>query len=214
MDILLSATNLIIGITVLLSFLALSNPKYFYAWAMNPRAIKRNNEYFRFMLSGFIHADFIHLLFNMITLWSFGRFIESVFVQVFGQQFGMIVYVGFYVLAMIVADIPTYWKHRNSNEEYISIGASGAVAAVMFATILFIPTQILYFFIIPMPAIVFGVLYLGYTTYENLRTNPLANRINHSAHLWGAVFGIVAMIIAYPPVIQIFLQEITNWKLF
>jgi membrane associated rhomboid family serine protease len=214
MNLEITATNLIIGITVIISMIAMNNPKYFYNWAMIPRAIKRNNEYSRFMLSGFVHAGFMHLIFNMITLWSFGQFIENVFTQVFGQQYGMIVYVAFYLFAIVVSDIPTYLKHRNSGEEYISVGASGAVSAVIFAAILFIPTQTLYFFIIPMPAILFGVLYLGYSTFEAVRENPMARGINHSAHLWGAIFGIVAMIIAYPPSVMIFVEQIKNWSIF
>lgn len=209
----LSATNIIIGVTCIISFLAMNNPKLMYDWAMVPNAIKQKNEYYRFMLSGFIHTSFFHLLFNMITLYSFGGLIESVFVQVFGEKWGMMSYFLFYLVAIIVSDIPTFLKNKN-NREFISLGASGAVSSVIFAAILFVPTSTLLFFFIPMPAFIFGILYLAYTTFENTRSNPMAARINHSAHLWGAIFGIVAMAFLYPEVFPHFINQIMNWRPF
>jgi membrane associated rhomboid family serine protease len=211
MDLDFSATNIIIGITCIISFVAMNNQKYLYDWAMVPSAIKQRKEYYRFMLSGFIHASFFHLLFNMITLYSFGALIESVFVEVFGGKFGMMSYFIFYLIAIVVSDLPTYFKNQNKSN-YMSLGASGAVSAVIFAAILFVPTSTLLIFFIPMPAFIFGALYLIYTTYENNRSNPLAAGINHSAHLWGAIFGIVSMAFLYPQVFPHFINQIMNWK--
>ena len=209
----ISATNIIIAITAVISFVALSNRKLFYDWAMVPTAVKNRGEYYRFILSGFVHADLMHFAFNMITLYSFGRMIEYIFVTIFGEQWGMVAYVAFYLVAMIVSDIPTYLKNKN-NESYLSIGASGAVSAIIFAAILFQPTSTLLLFFIPMPAFIFGVLYLGYTTYANNRQDPSAGGINHSAHLWGAIFGIVSMVLLVPEILPHFFGEIMNWRPF
>ena len=208
----LTANLLIIIVTVGVSLYALSNPSMLYSWMMNPKAIDRHREYHRFVTSGFVHADFMHLFFNMFTLYSFGDFIEQVFIQKFDNdpRLGSVAYVIFYVIAIVVSDLPTFFKHRKDGN-YNSLGASGAVSAVIFGAILFIPTAKLAVFFIPMPAFIFAILYLAFTYYEMQRGNGY---INHSAHWWGAIFGVVVMIAMYPEVVPSFINQIANWRPF
>ena len=124
---------------------------------------------------------------------------------------GYIIYLVLYFAGMIIADIPSYLKYRNF-PGYNSLGASGAVSAIVFSSILFNPTdKLLVFFIIPMPGFIFALLYLIYSYYEGRR---MAGNVNHDAHLYGALFGIVFTIIVYPPVLVSFLDKITSYKLF
>jgi membrane associated rhomboid family serine protease len=181
---------------------------------MNPPVVKRDRSFYRFILAGFLHAGLIHLVFNMITLYSFGPIIEEVFVYIFGNKYGPVSYFVFYLLAIIISDIPYYFKHQNDKQDRHSLGASGAVSAVIFIAILFYPTSKLAFFFIPMPAFVFGILYLIYTSYETLRDTPMAAGINHSAHLWGAIFGIFTAIVLVPGVVPHFTEAVLNWRPF
>lgn len=194
----------IIIITCLVSITTFNRPEKVDELSMWPYMVKEKNQYYRFLTSGLVHADYMHLGFNMLTLFFFGRFIEMVFQQIFHAK---IYYLLFYILALVLSDLPTYIKHRN-NYGYRSIGASGAVSAVVFAAILFNPwAQILVFFI-PMPAIVYGILFLGYSIYMS-RSGKGAG-INHDAHLWGAVFGIVFPLIFRPELGTIFLHQIMS----
>jgi membrane associated rhomboid family serine protease len=208
----ITANLLIIIVTVGMSLYAWNSPSVFHAWMMNPKAIDRNKEYHRFITSGFIHADYMHLFFNMYTLYSFGGFIEQVFIERFDNdpRIGSVMYVLFYVVAIVASDLFTFFDHRKDSN-YNSLGASGAVSAVIFGAILFIPTSMLYIFFIPMPAFIFAILYLAYTYYEMRRGNGY---INHSAHWWGAIFGIVIMMILYPNIISSFVAQISAWRPF
>jgi membrane associated rhomboid family serine protease len=171
--------------------------------SMWPYIVKEKNQYYRFITSGFIHADFMHLGFNMFTLYFFGSFIENMFFLIFKSK-GY--YLLFYALALVLSDIPTYIKHRNDSY-YKTIGASGAVSAVVFAAILFQPWAKIYVFFIPMPAILYGIVYLGYTIYMSRRGG---HGINHDAHLWGAVFGILFPLIFEPRIGLIFLDQLMH----
>src|SRR5690606_25540007 len=151
---------------------------------------------------GFIHADWMHLGFNMLTLYFFGRLVEEYFRQLFAPG----VFVLFYLVAMIVADIQTYLQHRD-DYYYRSLGASGAVSAVLFASILFDPWSKIYLFFIPIgiPAFIFGAVYLGYCIYMSKRGQ---DNINHTAHLWGALFGILFLVAFEPKIIPYFVQQL------
>jgi membrane associated rhomboid family serine protease len=192
----------IIIINCIISFTSFNNPQRIADLSMNPYLVKEKNQYYRFISSGFVHADFQHLFFNMFTLYFFGRFIEGTFLQVFHSK---IYYLLFYILALILSDVPTFIKQKN-NPHYQAIGASGAVSAVVFASIIFAPWQMIGVFFIPMPAVLYGVLYLGFTIYMARRSEQ--SGINHDAHLWGAIFGIVFPIIFEPRVGQFFIQEL------
>lgn len=197
----ISHTTAIVIITVVVSFLAWQNRLLMGRLIFDPISIVRHKQYDRFITHGFIHADSMHLLFNMFTLYSFGRAIEDFYIRRFGN-FGFVL---FYLLAIVVAIIPSFLKNKN-NSRYLSLGASGAVSAVIFAYILFAPWSMLYFFgILPIPAIVFAVLYVAYTTYADRRGT---DNINHSAHLYGAIFGVLATIISEPSVVIHFVDAL------
>jgi membrane associated rhomboid family serine protease len=146
----------------------------------------------------------MHLGFNMLTLYFFGRYIESAFLQIFDSK---LYYLGFYLLALVVSDIPTYFKYKN-DYNYRTIGASGAVSAVVFSFILFNPWQRIGVFFIPMPAILYGFLYLGYTIYMSRRGQ--GSGINHDAHLWGALFGIIFPLIFEPRIGPFFVDQLLH----
>ncbi len=195
-------TLLIIAVNCIVSFLAFKNTEVLNKLIFHPPAIAHNREWYRFITSAFIHKDMQHLLFNMLTLYFFGRELEPLFE---GIGLPAYTYLLFYLLAIVVAEIPTYIKHRY-DERYYSLGASGAVSAVMFSLLLLAPWSIITLnFIIPIPFIVFAFGYLAYSAYMDRKGT---DNIGHSAHLWGAVFGIVFMLLAYPESIHIFLRQI------
>lgn len=195
------ATYLIIGITVIVSYICFNNREWFIKLALIPYFTVKRNEWYRLITHGFVHADFTHLLVNMFTFWSFGTYMEHLFRNLdFGNGGYLLLYFG----GMIVASIPDLIKHHN-DPNYISIGASGAVSAVLFASIFFDPwSKILLFAVIPIPGIVFGILYLIYCQYMNKRGG---DNINHNAHFYGAIYGFIFPAIGHPELIHIFLSN-------
>lgn len=167
-----------------------------------PPAI-RQAQFERFITHGFIHIDPMHLLFNMFTLYFFGSILESFYSKyIFGAGF-----IVFYLLAIIMAIIPSYINNRH-NKNYASLGASGAVSAVLFAFVLFAPWHMIYIFAaIPIPAIIFAVLYVIFSMTALHKKN---DNINHSAHLFGALYGIIMTIIFEPAVAKLFLEQLFN----
>jgi membrane associated rhomboid family serine protease len=187
-----SISLVIIIITCLISYTALQNYDQLDKLSLQPYMVKRYKQYYRFITSGFVHADFQHLLFNMLTLWFFGRFIEQVFTSLFQNK---LVYVLYYILGIIVANIPSYIKNRN-NSNYSSLGASGAISAIVFTAIIVNPWASIYlFFALKIPAVIYGVLFLGISAYMSRKGG---GNINHDAHLWGALFGIVFPLLFHP----------------
>ncbi len=206
----MTVTLIIIVVTAIISIMAWNNYSLMNRWIMNPYQVANRGQYYRLITSGFLHADWGHLIFNMLSLYFFGGFIEQVFSLLFGPMAPLFV-IGFYLAAILVSDIPTFLKHRN-NPGYNSLGASGGVSAIIFAGILFRPlTDICLYFAFCIPGFIFGVLYLGYSYYESRRG---AGNINHDAHFYGALFGILFMIVAYPPILPDFFEQISSWRLF
>jgi len=191
----LSITLIIIIITGIISFSALSNQKIIDDLIFYPPAVTKQNQWYRFFTCGLIHADVPHLIFNMFSLYMFGEFVERSFASpiLFAEK-GKFMYLGMYIVALFVCLIPTFIRHRN-DYYYRSLGASGAVSAVVFAGILFDPTAKLGFFFIPpiIPGYIFGPVYLIASTYLEKQAK---DNVNHSAHIWGALFGIVFIIAA------------------
>ena len=198
----LSTTLILIGLTVLVSWTAFNNRKLLDALILWPPAIRRNNEHYRLMTYGLVHADFAHLLFNMITLFFFGRALENYYNSIMGP-WG---FAFFYVLGLLVSILPTYMKNRD-NPDYRSLGASGAVSGVLFAFILLQPWTLIYVYVIPVPAIIYAVLYVGYSVYQDRRGT---DNINHSAHLWGAAYGVLFTLIMDSRVLPHFLRALTS----
>jgi len=207
----ISITLIIIIATSIISFIAFSNHNLMDQFIFYPPAVRRGQIY-RFFSCGLIHADWGHLIFNMISLYLFGEAVESKFMEAFGQL-GKLVYLGMYVLALAASVIPTYINNKD-NYHYRSLGASGAVSAVIFAGILFFPLAKLGLFFIPIyvAGFLFGIIYLFVSGWLDKRGG---GNINHSAHIFGALFGVGFTIIACQafsdyPVLEIFVDLVKN----
>ena len=198
----LSITIVIVAITVLVSWRAFNDRALLDRLILWPPAVQRRKQYDRLLTYGFVHADWMHLLFNMITLWSFGTAVE----RVFSEWITPVGYVLFYLSAIVVSILPTYIAHRN-DPNYRSLGASGAVSAVLFAFILLAPWATIGVFFIPMPAIVFAVLYIAYSIWMDKRGG---DNINHGAHLAGAAYGVLFLVVMDAGVIGHFLEELSH----
>ena len=173
----------------------------------SPYIIKRKGEWFRFFTSGLLHINFMHLLFNMYALYLFGSIAESYFKHLFGSS-GSTVYLFMYVSSIGLSEAYSYYKHRD-NPQYASLGASGAVSAVVFASILFEPLNKigLIFFPIGIPGFIFGLLYLLYSMHM---AKQARDNIGHYAHFYGAVFGFIFPILIRPQLLIDFISHVTN----
>lgn len=208
----LSITIIIIVITVLVSLGAFNNQKIMDDLIFYPPAVSRRNQWYRFFSCGLIHADYGHLIFNMLALYLFGKNVEVYFDQVFGS-IGKILYLVMYITALAVSVLPTYFRHKD-DYHYRSLGASGAVSAVIFSSILFDPLTGIGLFFIPIyiAGFIFGFIYLLISQYLDKRGQ---DNINHSAHIYGALYGIaftivIAKILTDFPVLAYFLDQIKN----
>lgn len=198
----INQTIIIIVVTCIISYLAWQNRNIMERLIFWSPAIKQG-QIERFVTHGFIHADGLHLLFNMFTFYFFGAVIEAFYRQYFGGAGFVIFYLG----AIVVAMIPSYIKHKNDSR-YMSLGASGAVSAVLFAFILFFPWELIYIFgVIPVPAILFAGAYVWYSIKANHQNN---DNINHSAHLYGGLFGVLMTIMVEPRIIKVFFHQLMN----
>ena len=203
----MSLTLIIVIITVLISYRAFEDPLLFARLSHRPNLEAREKDYFRWLTCGFVHANWPHLIINMYVLYIFGEAVEKTFISFFGDLKGAIGYVLMYVLTIIAASIPTFFRFRE-NPHFASVGASGAVSGVVFAFILFYPWSMLYlFFLIPCPAIIAGILYLAYSHYAS---RNMDDHIDHSAHLYGALFGFLFTIALDWRLLPAFLQEVVQ----
>jgi membrane associated rhomboid family serine protease len=196
----LSVTLILIAVTGAVSYFAWKTPDLMARLILWPPAIARRGEYHRLLTYGFVHADGMHLLFNMITLYFFGSLVE----QVYASQLGALGFVGFYLGGLLVSILPSYLRHR-SDPAYRSLGASGAVSAVLFAFILLQPWATIYVFFVPLPAIIFAVLYTGYSIWMDRRGG---DNVNHSAHLWGAGYGVLFSLVMEPRIFGLFVSQL------
>lgn len=196
--------SVIFAITVATSIYAFSNPAVLGNMMLHPYSIQRDkSKWFTIFTSGIVHADWMHLIFNMMTFYYFGFALEIIFVQASGD-IGHLYFALLYLISLILSDIPTIIQKKN-NPNYFSLGASGAISAVLFSFILFYPkTELRIFFAIPMPAYIFAVIYIGYCIWASKKAN---DHINHDAHLFGALTGIIITIIYYPWIIKHFIGQ-------
>ncbi|SHM64330.1 Membrane associated serine protease, rhomboid family [Cyclobacterium lianum] len=207
----LSLTLIIIILTSLISYYAWKNPEFIERWLFSPYIISRNGDYLRFLLSGFIHKDGTHLLFNMFTFYFFGTVVEQYMYYAFGPEAGLLAFLAFYLLAIVIADIPTYLKEKN-NPSYHALGASGGTSATVFASIILMPlSDICIFGIFCLPGFILGMLFLAYAYYKGKLAN---DNINHDAHFFGAVFGIAVILLISPQNAIYFWEEIKSFSLF
>jgi membrane associated rhomboid family serine protease len=193
-------TLILLGITCVISMLAFNNQRMLQQGMMLPPRVHKHGEYYRFISYGFLHADGMHLLFNMITLYFFGQYMETVLNELLGD----FAFVLFYLGGLVFSILPTYATNKN-NDAYASLGASGAVSAVLFAYIVINPWHLIGVFFIPVPAIIFAVLYTGYSIWMDKKGG---DNINHSAHLWGAAYGVVFLLLVRPQFFSEFLQKL------
>lgn len=202
----LNTTAWILIITIALSFYAWKRPEIYQKWILTPYKIKHYREYWRFITSGFVHINYIHLFFNMFALYFFGQHVA----YYFGPN-GDLILVILYLLGIIISDIPTYLKYQNM-PNYNSLGASGGVAAVVFSSIMFEPLNPIMIMFIPfgIPGFVLGALYLVYSYYQG---KQMSDNINHDAHLFGAIFGLAFTVLLRPGVLVSFVEQVSNWGL-
>lgn len=188
-------TYLIIAITAIVSVIAFGNHPLFRRMAFNAYDIKHFKNSYRFLSYALIHADWIHLLVNMMVLYSFGRVVETYYEFYFGTK-GLLYFILLYVGATAISTLPSYGKHKD-DYSYTAVGASGAVSAVLFASIVFYPLGKITIFPIPIgiPAILFGPLFLAYSAYMSKKN---IDNVGHDVHFWGAVFGFVFTIVLKP----------------
>lgn len=201
-------TYLIIGFTVLVSLTAFNNADLFHRGKHWPYAEARRGEYYRMLTGGFLHGDPMHLLFNMITLYFFGRVVENWFDFYFPTG-GRLIYLLFYLAGIVAASLATFFRHRE-HAHFASIGASGAVSAVLYAAILIYPTMTLnlMFIPIPIPGFIYGFLYLWYSSYA---ANRGGDNIDHVAHFYGAVFGFTFPLVLKPALLLAFFLQLQQW---
>ena len=182
-------TLVIILVTAIISVIAFYNEEILSRLMLNPYQVIQKKEWYRMITHGFLHADWTHLIINMIVLYSFGSNVEQWFSQLSLSgylQSPALAYSLLYFGGIIISSLITLVRHRN-NRWYNSVGASGAVSAVIFTSIFFSPLDRLYFFaVLPIPGIVFAVIYLVYSSYMSRRNR---DNINHDAHFLGAVYG-------------------------
>jgi membrane associated rhomboid family serine protease len=195
----MSFTLITVIITVAISIAAFNNENLVNKLILWPRYMNDPQEYYRLLTAGFIHADWNHLIFNMVSLYFIGSSAESIL----GMGF-----LTLYLTGIIISSLPSFLKHRN-NSYYRSLGASGGVAAIMFFFIYFAPWSKLYIIFLPIgiPAILFGVLYLVYEAYMAKKGG---GTMNHDAHFWGAVYGLIYALVIDPTHGKLFLNAVLN----
>ena len=198
-------TLLLITITVLISLVALSRADVFDKLKFNAYFIHHNKEWYRFLSYGLIHADWMHLFINMFVLYSFGSIVE----ELFRYNFDMKAYLYFlllYIGGIGFSTLFDYGKYKN-DIYYNAVGASGAVSAIVFSSIILYPAGKIFLFMIPIgiPAPLFGLIYLVYSAYMARRGT---GNIGHSAHFWGAIFGVIFTIAIKPEFFTLFLEQL------
>ena len=209
----LNPVLILIGLTVAISAYAWSNRDLMEAWIMEPYVIARNGQWYRFLTSGFLHADWSHLLFNMFAFYSFSPVVLATLAQGYGAGPGLGLFLLLYLGGIIVSDLPTYFKHRDERN-YRSLGASGGVASVLFASILLFPVNsngggiIIFPLPFPIQPFIFGVLYLLYSWYMGRRRG---DNINHDAHFYGALYGVIVIAALVPGVVPQFFQQVLSY---
>lgn len=201
----LSLTLVIVIVTVLVSLAGFSSEAMINKLILWPRKMHHPAEYYRLLTSGFIHADWMHLAFNMYTLFVFGSSVQQIFFYLgVSQNFFLILYLS----GIVVASLPSFLKNRN-NSYFRSLGASGGVASIIFFIIYFNPWSGITIFPFPFPiySIIFGILYLAYEAYMSRRG---MGNVNHDAHFWGSIYGFVFALIMDPTHGQAFLATIMH----
>lgn len=211
----ISLTLLLVVIIGFISWQGFNKDQVKAKLIFHPYAIKYHGESVRFITHAFIHADWNHLLINLFVLYQFGEVAESFFSYLFGSEYAPLVFVLFFLSAVIFSSIPDYFKHQD-NPSYGSLGASGATSALVFIYIVQDPWN--WFLFPPLPALFLGIAYLYYSSYMDKRGG---DNIGHNAHFWGATFGLsfafISASILKPEFIQYFIAKLLegpSWPSF
>ncbi|MEZ5173716.1 MAG: rhomboid family intramembrane serine protease [Bacteroidia bacterium] len=197
----------IIVVTAIFSIMAFNNSALMARYQFNAYMIYHRKQYYRFITHAFLHADWMHLIINMLVLYSFGVFVEGNLAYLFGSV-SPLVYLLLYFGSVIVSSISTYRKNKD-NHWYNAVGASGAVSAVMFSSVVFGPFMKIYLYaILPLPAVVWAAIYVAYSVYAGRQMN---DNINHDAHLWGGLYGLAFTLVLDPRVAGNFLDQLIHF---
>jgi membrane associated rhomboid family serine protease len=198
-------TYAIIAVTVVVSILAFNRQDLFDRLKFNAYLILNRKEWYRFLSYGLVHADYIHLLINMFVLYSFGEIVEIFFEHYFGLR-SHVFYLLLYIGGLAFSTLYDFGMHKR-NSWYNAVGASGAVSAVVFSSIILYPTGKIFLFFVPIgiPAPLFGLLYLGYSFYMAKKAK---DNIGHNAHFFGALFGILFTVLLNKDILKAFIQEV------
>ena len=180
-----------------------SNPIYFERFSEWPYQIIHQRRYYQVLTSAFLHANFMHLFFNMFALFSFGTFLETVFINSYGEIYGSLYFFIIYFVSLFTGSLLTV-AFNYKNPGYVAVGASGAVSGVVFAYVILFPMNTIGVFFVPMPAFIFAFLYIGASIYG---MKSKFGNIGHEAHLGGALGGIIATVILIDGAIKIFLRN-------
>lgn len=201
-------TTVLLVINLVLSIACLENKTLFYKLCWNPHSVKYDKQYYRAITHAFIHVDIPHLVINMFVLYNFGDILEKAFGYIYENK-GAFYFVLLY-LGGIIFSLPVSYKRHQDNPGYNAAGASGAVSAVIFSFILIAPTQSLYlmFIPVPVPAFLFGGLYL---ILEAVLDKRGRDHIAHDAHLWGALFGFFFTGLVKPDLFMSFVEQVGNF---
>lgn len=197
-------TIILIIIICLVSIAGFNNRSTLEKLMHYPYLEKRNQEWYRFITGGFVHADWQHLLINMFVLYSFGGIIENIFRGYLNPNYTNLAYILLFFFCIVVGNIPSYIKHKD-NPYYSGVGASGATSGLVFVYILFYPFQKIYVIFFPMPGILFAILYLFYSSYA---AKQQRDNIGHDAHIAGGIGGLIFAILLIPESVQSFVNQI------
>lgn len=189
-------TLLLVGI-IGASLYAWNNHDFMNKMIFHPASVKHDKgQLYRFLSSGFVHLDYMHLALNALGLWVFGKDVERYYTLLFGPQIGMLLFFTAFIIGVIISSIPAYLKNRD-NDYYRSLGASGGISTIIFMFIILFPTRNLNFMFIPIPinAVIMGIAYVAYSQYMSKKG---VDNVGHDAHLWGSFFGIIFIGITLP----------------
>ena len=203
----MSVTLIIVIVTVLFSMQAFGNPAIFDKFKHSPYIEHRHKEYYRWITSGFLHVDYLHLGVNMFVFYQFGGAVEQIYQGLFGAMGGSVLFLLMYLTAIVAGDLVTFFKQKD-NPYYTAVGASGGVSGILFAYILFNPwAEMALYGIIPFRAIVGGILYMA---YEQWASRNSKDNIGHDAHFFGAIAGMIVTIALEPRIFSYFIDQLFN----